>query len=75
MRNVRNRGFKHCENTEQPSVLVCVFFEKSEISLRSGSSMSIVSLPTGQIAKLLAGRAEMRMPYASRTSKYGKNVD
>ena len=46
MRNVRNRGFKHCENTEQSNVLVCVFFEKSEISLRSGSSMSIVSLST-----------------------------
>ena len=24
MRNVRNRGFKHCENTGQSSVLVCV---------------------------------------------------
>ena len=24
MRNVRNRGFKHCENTELSSVLVCV---------------------------------------------------
>ena len=27
MRNVRNRGFKHCENTEQSSVFVCVFRE------------------------------------------------
>ena len=69
-----------------------VFFEKSEISLRSGSSMSIVStvhrsdlvellgLKTcvesglGQIAKLLAARAEMRMPCACRTGKHGKNV-
>ena len=27
MRNVRNRGFKHCENTERSKVLVCVFRE------------------------------------------------
>ena len=27
MKNVRNRGFKHCENTEQSNVLVCVFRE------------------------------------------------
>ena len=44
MRNVQNRGSKHCENIEQSNVPV--FFEKSEISLRSESSMSIVSLST-----------------------------
>ena len=27
MRNLRNRGFKHCGNTEQSSVLVCGFRE------------------------------------------------
>ena len=27
MTNVRNRGFTHCENTEQSNVLVCVFRE------------------------------------------------
>ena len=27
MRNVRNRGFKHCGNTEQSSVLACGFLE------------------------------------------------
>ena len=45
MRNVRNRRFKHCGNTDLASVLVSGFFEKSEI-LWFGSLVSIVSLST-----------------------------
>ena len=74
-----------------PNSPVCVFSEKSEISLRSGSSMNIVSLSTevilskflgtcdciwpGQVAKLLDASAEWRMSCAFKTGKYGKNVD
>ena len=90
-RNARNRGFKHCENTEQSSVLVC-FFEKSEdfievwnvnahrVTVHRGDLVELLGFINcvegglGQRAKLLAARAEMHMPYAFRTGKYGKNV-
>ena len=90
-RNVRNRGFKHCDNTEQSSVLVCVFREvrdfievwtvnEHRVTVHRGDLVELLGFITcvegglGQRAKLLAARAEMRMPYAFRTSKYGKNV-
>ena len=34
MRNVQNRGFKHCENTELASVLVRGFREVGDIVVR-----------------------------------------
>ena len=37
---------RHCGNTEQSSVLVCVVFEKSEMLSSSGSVMGVVSPST-----------------------------
>ena len=91
MINVRNRGFKHCENTEQSNVLVCVFREvrdfievwivnEHRVIVHRSDLVELVGLITcvegglGQIAKLLAARAQMRMPCAFGTSKCGKNV-
>ena len=88
MRNVRHRGFQHCENTEQSSVLVCLFRDvrdfievwivnEHRVNVHKGDLVELLGLKTcvegrlGQIAKLLAARAEMRMPCAF---KYGRNV-
>ena len=50
MRNVRNRGFKHCENIEESSVLVCVFRE-----VRDFIEVWIVSLSTEVILSIFLG--------------------
>ena len=80
MRNFRNRGFKHCGNTEQSSVLVCGFREvRDAIVVRIGDGrrvtvyrsdlvelfgLTCVRTALGQVAKLLGGRAEVRLTRA-----------
>ena len=90
MRNVRNRGFKHSENTEQSNVLVFVFREVrdfTEVWIVNEHSVTVhrsdlvellgliacVECGLGQVAKLLAARAELRVSYAFGTNSRKKN--
>ena len=88
MRNVRNRGSKHCGNTEQSSVLACGFREVRDafvvrivdgrrVVCRSGlvellGLITCVETGLGQVAKLLGARAEVRLALLGRM-KLGKD--
>ena len=74
MRNARNRGFKHCGNTEQSSVLSCGFREVRDavvVQIVDGDLVRLLGLLTrvetglGKVAKLLGARAEVRLTRAS----------
>ena len=82
-RNVRNRGFKHCGNTELSNVLVRGVWEVGGVVVRivderrviiHGSHTTWVCIWLGQEAKLRDACADWRMSCAFRTGKYGKNV-
>ena len=74
MRNVRNRGFKLCGNTEQSNVLSCVFREVRDAVEVWIVKSDIVELILGQVAKLLGDRAEVRLTRAFGSGKLGKKV-
>ena len=89
MGTVQNRGFKHCENTEWSSVLVCGFREVGEIVVRivdegrviihRSNLVELLGLVTceanelGQVAKLLI-LVRVRLTCALRSGKFGRIV-
>ena len=91
MRNVRNKGFKHCGNTELSSVLARGFREVGEIVVRVvdehrviihgiilvklGGLITCVCIWLGQLAKLRDASAALRVSCAFWTGKYSKIVD
>ena len=83
MRNVRNRRFKHCENTEQSFVLLCVFRVVRDlievwivIEHRVTVHRSDLVELLGLITCVEGGLAQIakKLVFVRRTNKYGKNV-
>ena len=78
MRNVLNRRFKHCANTELASVLVRGFQEVGDIVVHGSIIVELVGIITcvciclGQVAKLRDACAEWHVSCAFRTEEYGK---
>ena len=91
-RNVRNRGFLHCGNTEQSSVLACNFRDVRDVivvrivdgcrvSVCRSDLVELYGLITcgvrgiGQVTKLLAARAEVRLTraFGSGTVRQGSS--
>ena len=91
MRNARNRGFKHCGDTEVSGVLVRGFREVGEIVVRIVDEhrviihrsdlvelfglITCVCIWLDPVAKLRDACAELRVSCAFRTGKYGITVD
>ena len=84
MRNVRNRGFKYCENTEQSSVLVCLFRDvrdfievwivnENRVTVHRSDLVELLGLITCVEGGL--GQTAKLLAARARTGKYGKNVD
>ena len=77
MRNVRNRGFKQCKNTEQSSVLACgLIVDGRRVTVHRSVLVGLLGLITcvrtglAQEAELLGSRAEVRLSCAFGTGKH-----